>query len=93
MADVPSMAEQASTSPVTLDPSQNLLVLLISFNNITIQESDTYWHNLFFGSSSSVNDYYDETSNGQLAFVPVGETDGTTNDGVLRATLTTPHPR
>ena len=92
VADVPSMAEQASTSPVTLDPSQNLLVLLISFNNITIQESDTYWHNLFFGSSSSVNDYYDETSNGQLAFVPVGETDGTANDGVLRATLTTPHP-
>lgn len=90
---VPSLADRASTAPITLSPTQHLLVLLIDFSNVKIKQSDAYWSQKFFGPSGSVDNYYDEVSQGKLAFTPVAETSGTTtNDGILRATLPTEHP-
>ena len=90
---VPSVSKTASTSPITLDPTQHLLVLLIDFSNVQIKQSDAYWSQKFFGPSSSVDDYYNEVSQGKMTFAPVSETSGAAaDDGVLRATLPTQHP-
>lgn len=72
---------------------QKLLVLLVNFTNVSIQNTDADWSDRFFGASGrTVNAYYNEVSNGSFQFVPAEETAGTANDGVIRVSLNYAHP-
>ncbi len=72
---------------------QDLLVVLVNFEDTQINYSQDVWSNKFFGSDeSSVNSYYDEVSNGRLEFVPAQESYGQENDGVIAVNLDFPHP-
>ncbi|QGQ99556.1 M6 family metalloprotease domain-containing protein [Paenibacillus psychroresistens] len=69
-----------------------LLVILVSFNNKIIQNSEAAWSNEIFGATNSVNSYYKEVSNNQFYFLPAEETSGITDDGVIKITLSRAHP-
>ncbi|MBW7475174.1 M6 family metalloprotease domain-containing protein [Paenibacillus oenotherae] len=72
--------------------TQPVLVLLIGFTDAGIQYSDQAWSDTFFSTTSkSVKDYYDEVSEGQFSLVPVNETAGTANDGIVKVNLNYAH--
>lgn len=77
---------------LSLPHTQPVLVLLIGFTDIGIQYSDQAWSDTFFSTTTkSVKDYYDEVSEGQFSLVPVNETAGTTNDGIVKVNLNYAH--
>jgi M6 family metalloprotease-like protein len=86
----------APSSTVPLKPagsSQKVLVLLVSFTNQTIQNTEAVWSNKFFGGSgNTVNNYYKENSADGFSFTPASESYGTANDGVIKVTLNYAHP-
>jgi len=54
---------------------------------------DSYWAELCFGDHrGTLNDYYKYISNGRFYWIPVEETSGTANDGVITVTVNTKHP-
>ena len=54
---------------------------------------DSYWSELCFGENrGSLNDYYKYISNGRFYWIPVEETSGTANDGVITVTVNCKHP-
>jgi M6 family metalloprotease-like protein/uncharacterized repeat protein (TIGR02543 family) len=54
---------------------------------------DSYWAETCFGESrGSLNDYYKYISNGRFYWIPVEETSGTVNDGVITVTVNDKHP-
>lgn len=79
-----------------------LLVILVSFTDIGIEEPDSYWSGKMFNdyskyptktnTDSSVDDYYKENSDGKFYFTPAAESYGTKNDGVIRVSLPFAHP-
>ena len=75
-----SRVREASALPF----NQNVLVILAEFNNYPHVPEDTVaaFHDLFFGSSISVADYYDEVSYGKFNIVPA-ETGVTSTPGVV----------
>lgn len=76
-----------------LQSQQNLLVVLINFEDKQIRYSEDVWSSQFFGSGErTVNTYYDEVSGGKFEFIPAQETYGQKNDGVISVTLDYPHP-
>ena len=86
-------------APSVPEPEQKILVVLVEFANITISQTDSYWNEAFFSSTSkSINNYYQEVSRGNLTFLPVAETsadvsnEGALNDGVIRVQLDYDHP-
>lgn len=59
----------------------------------SIKNNDTYYSNLFFGTTGdTLRNYYRETSDGKLNYIPAEETSGVANDGVVRVKLPIPHP-
>jgi M6 family metalloprotease-like protein len=99
----PQMAPQYGPQQVEFlnKPADNqpILVLLVSFDDQTganvdtpISDTPINWAAKFFGAADSVKSYYEEVSNGQLTFIPAGETGGTANDGVVSVTLPYAHP-
>ena len=59
----------------------------------SIKNNDTYYSNLFFGTTGdTLRNYYRETSDGKLDYIPAEETSGIANDGVVRVKLPIPHP-
>lgn len=91
----------ASASPppsatVPLQPAgqpQKIVVLLVSFTNATIQNSDASWSAKFFGDSGkTVKNFYKQNSADSFYFTPAAETSGTANDGIIRVTLGYSHP-
>jgi M6 family metalloprotease-like protein len=62
------------------------LVILVEFNDVTHHSTgstEADWANHYFGATGSVDDFYDEASQGQFGLAPAPETCGTTNnDGV-----------
>ena len=83
-------------STVPIQPAgspQKILVLLVSFTDISIQNTDSAWYNNFFGDTGkSVKTYYQENSQGSFYFSPASESYGTANDGIIRVTLNYAHP-
>ena len=74
-----------------------VLVVLVGFQDQTLTTTDTFWHDLFFGTSGkTVRTYVDEVSEarggGPLHLVPAAETAGTPNDGIVRVQLAQNHP-
>lgn len=73
--------------------TDNLLLILVQFNDVLIKNSDSKWSNTFFGESgSTVNNYYKEVSGGRFSFTPAKESYGSKNDGVIKVTLDYNHP-
>ncbi|MDD3411791.1 MAG: immune inhibitor A, partial [Eubacteriales bacterium] len=62
-----------------------LLVLKLQFENVKCLFSDRQWHDRIF--ENGVAQYYKTVSNGKFTYVPVKETWGTQNDGVVTVTL------
>lgn len=71
-------------APPSLPHIQNLLVIMVDFNNVSYIYSASSFQQAFFSSSQpSVADYYNEVSYGELSIVPATESHGTSNDGVV----------
>jgi len=85
------MEMQAATSISPLG-DQSLLVILIDFNDVSIQY-ESQWANRVFGTTGkTVKTYYNEATGGKINFVPAKETQGIANDGVVRVKLNKNHP-
>lgn len=85
----PSMA----VAPHPAGGPQNVLVLLVSFTDIAIQNTDATWSNQFFGNTGdTVKNFFKENSGNSFYFTPAAETYGTANDGIIRVTLNYAHP-
>jgi len=89
----------AAYAPVVPAPEQKILVVLVEFDNILITQTDSFWNEAFFSSTSkSVDNYYKEVSRNKLTFLPVEETsadlshEGAPNDGVVRVQMGENHP-
>ncbi len=63
------------------------LVIVMNWNNETETGNQLLWHNKIFdmseGGASSVNRWYANNTNNNITLVPVEETEGTANDGVI----------
>lgn len=82
----------AAQNSITLPQNQKLLVILVDFTNIQIQY-ESKWASEFFGTGGkSVNDYFSGVSGGKTSIVPVEESYGTSNDGIVRVSLNYAHP-
>lgn len=81
----------STTNAPALAPAganRKALILLVEFDDKTMQNSEATWANTFFGSGAgTVNDYYDEVSNGTFEFLPAVESAGTANNGVIKVRL------
>ncbi len=107
-ADIPAMAKAAlaaapapsrapvkgpAAAPVTLQPTEPLLVILVEFSDISMRYTETQWANAFFSTTGkTVRTYYDEASRGSFYFTPAPETGGIANNGVVKVTLPYVHP-
>ncbi len=86
-------------APVIGEHIYNSLFIMVEFNDIQFTNSDAAWTNKIFGdypnniTAGSVNDYYQEISQGQLAFNPANESQGTANDGFIKVRLDINHPQ
>ncbi|MDD3336362.1 MAG: M6 family metalloprotease domain-containing protein [Eubacteriales bacterium] len=74
-----------------MDSTCPLLVLKLQFNDVKCIFSDQQWHDRIF--ENGVTQYYQTVSNGKFTYVPVAETGGTLNDGVVTVTLPFACPR
>ena len=60
------------------------LVILVSFaNQASVGSTEDQWSQDFFGAGSSVSGYYQANSFGKFALVPVAESAGVANNGVV----------
>ncbi len=89
----------SSSSEPVINPSpvvaekRPLLVIRLSYNNITFQNSAHSWEDKIFGfKDHQLNSYYKEISKGNFTFVAVQESEGTLNDGIISITLNKNHP-
>ncbi len=95
--DLPKLAEVANRPPGTRGSvaalkyratTRHVLVVLVEFTDQSLSTSDTYWTNIFFGSTGkTVRTYLEEVSGGACTIAPAAETSGTANDGVVRVQL------
>ncbi|TMO82040.1 M6 family metalloprotease domain-containing protein [Pseudoalteromonas spongiae] len=85
---------QFSSSPelISSPASQNILVILTSFNDETFDYSDASFEDLMFGETGSVKDYFKKASFNYQTLVAASESQGTVNDGVVAVTLDMNHP-
>ncbi len=68
------------------------LVVVMNWTNYS-ESSASLWHDkLFNKSANSAARWYQETSLGELDLVPVNETSGTRNDGVIMINMGVAHP-
>jgi M6 family metalloprotease-like protein len=83
-----------SQSPLAVKAEQRpTLVIRLDYNNITFSNSERAWADKIFGyEAHQLNSYYKEISNGNFTFLPVTETQGTPNDGIISITLNKNHP-
>ena len=84
----PGMPRQSASNfrpqSVTAD-NQPLLVIMVSFDNLPMRESEAFYHNKYFGTSpntATVANFYRDMSGGRDIFVPAGRV---TNGGTFDA--------
>jgi|GEM_PF-2447136 Listeria/Bacterioides repeat/M6 family metalloprotease domain len=71
---------------------QKLLVVLVSFKDVTIQSTEAYWQNQCFGTTGkTLHNYFAENSNNKFYFDPANES-YTANNGIIQITLNQNHP-
>ncbi|MCC6791904.1 MAG: M6 family metalloprotease domain-containing protein [Thermomicrobiales bacterium] len=89
----PATEELDSPNPPNTGTQRSLVILAQFADQASRGTTAAQWAGRFFGTSNSVDDYYDEVSGGQLRFAPAAETSGTQNDGVVGwVTLNYDHP-
>jgi len=68
------------------------LVVVMNWTDYS-ENNATLWYNKFFNhSTKSVNQWYDETIGGEYELVPVSESSGTPNDGIIMVNMGIAHP-
>ena len=81
------------TFTITVGANTSLLVVRIAFSNASFVSSEATWASKIFGTSEGqINHYMSEVSDGSFQYVAANETGGTSNDGVVTATLSVVHP-
>lgn len=99
----------ADNTPHAAAAKLPMLVVPLAYADCKLTLTDNDWHqkifskptkaeedqrfDLFGPSGTSLNNYYQEITCGKFQFVPVAETCGTTNDGIVRISLDLKHPR
>ena len=70
------------------------LVILVQFQNqASLGSTEAQWATHYFGPTGSVDDFYDEATEGQFGLAPAAESCGTANNGVTNwLTLPYNHP-
>lgn len=97
----PSASSLPAQAPTTAIPKVNamptinrVLVILVSFKDVAIKQSEASWNQKVFSTTSkSVRLYYTQATNAKINLVPASETSGTANNGVVRVKLNRNHPR
>lgn len=70
-----------------------MLGILISYDNVSINSSQTAWSNKLFGKNDhELNNYYIEASHQNFEFAKATENDGIANDGIVSVHLNKNHP-
>ena len=62
---------------------QNILVLLVDFQDEKGSTTPAHWAETIFGQTNSLKHYYDEISFGKLDLKPAEENNGFVNDGIV----------
>jgi M6 family metalloprotease-like protein len=82
----------AAPSTKALVHTQNVVVVLVNYNDITFAYTDASFQGLMFGASGSVKDYYLESTYNNFTVTPAAETQGTSNDGIIHVARGVNHP-
>jgi M6 family metalloprotease-like protein len=93
---VDSAAKTFTLTVNQVDDSVPLLLIRLIFNTApfnAFQSNEAAWANKIFGSSDGqLNDWYAENSNDGFIVTKAAETSGTSNNGVVTATIDMAHP-
>ena len=68
------------------------LVVIMNWNDYSAGTASEWYNKIFSKSSNSVARWYQESTNGEIKFVPVTENSGTRNDGVIIVNMGVNHP-
>ena len=73
--------------------AQEMLVILLSYNDVKIKATKTVWENKMFGDTQKgeLNHYYNTVSQNQFGFKAVQDA-GLVSNGVVRVDFNYPHP-
>ncbi|MDR1564393.1 MAG: InlB B-repeat-containing protein [Oscillospiraceae bacterium] len=86
----PAIADGVYKAP-SYTGNQKLLVILVNFNDVLIQNNDSSWATKIFGTGAgSVRHYYRTTSNNKIDLVPATEGyvgGGAANDGIVKVSI------
>lgn len=83
----------ARRDSISFPHTQNLIVIMVDFNNVVFTYTPESFQSLFFSSSTkSVADYYDEVSYGKFQVVPATDTYGMTAGIIGWLRLNQNHP-
>ena len=72
--------------------TQQLLVILVDFNNVSFSYSDASFQSVVFDATNSVKEYYSDNAYNQFDIVPASEIYGTNNDGIVHVNHPGAHP-
>ncbi len=97
LAPAPNATTTPSKAPLGGTGNDHELVILVQFQDVTHHatgSTEADWANHYFGATGSVDDFYDEASQGNFGVKPATEScGGTPNDGVTGwITLPYNHP-
>ncbi|MCL4693390.1 MAG: M6 family metalloprotease domain-containing protein, partial [Candidatus Hydrogenedentes bacterium] len=82
----------APSATKALVHTQNVVVILVEYNDISFNYTDASFQSLIFGAASSVKDYYLECTYNNFTITPAAETQGTSNDGIVHISRGVNHP-
>jgi M6 family metalloprotease-like protein len=82
-SSVPVLPEGPAATEYTYQGSQPVLVILVEYTNSLHTYTADSIAGQWFGATNSIKAYYSEASYGKLTLVPVTESYGTANDGVV----------
>lgn len=81
---------EAQTIP-KWDAQQNLLVVLVEFEDVALSSDEADWYDKIFGEEKSLNTYYQEQTGGKITITPANETYGE-NNGIVKIKVNQKHP-
>ncbi len=85
-----SQPTQFSPNSTTQRP---MLLIRLSYDNSTFHNDAVTWQRKMFGfNTHELNSYFQEVSYNHFHFIPVHESEGRPDDGIISITLQRPHP-
>lgn len=82
----------APASTKALVHTQNVLVVLVDYNDVSFTYSDASFESLIFGATNSVKEFYLECTYNNFTITPAAETSGTNDDGIIHIARGINHP-